>query len=51
MRNSWKILKIIDLNIAHIGKDYYLCQCYPEYNLFTLRRLMPIEVKMALTVK
>ena len=43
-----KNLKIIDVKIAHIRKDYYLCQCYPEYNLFTLRRLIPIEVKWRL---
>ena len=22
----------------------YLCKCYPEYNLFTLKRLIPIEI-------
>ena len=22
----------------------YLCMCYPDYNLFTLKRLIPIEI-------
>ena len=24
-------------------KEYYLCTCYPENNLFTLKKLIPIE--------
>ena len=24
-------------------KKGYLCNCYPEYNLFTLKKLIPIE--------
>lgn len=26
----------------------YLCNCYPEYNLFTLKKLIPIENNAAL---
>ena len=24
-------------------KIHYLCECYPDYNLFTLRKLIPID--------
>lgn len=30
---------------AHIFKMFYLCICYPEYNLFTLKKLIPIEIE------
>ena len=26
-------------------KMLYLCNCYPEYNLFTLKQLIPIEIE------
>ena len=36
---------------AHIFKMFYLCICYPEYNLFTLKRLIPIEMNALLCEK
>lgn|GEM_PF-6024302 len=30
---------------------FYLCICYPEYNLFTLKRLIPIEMNALLCEK
>ncbi len=31
------------------NKKYaYLCNCYPEYNLFTLKKLIPIEINVHL---
>ena len=32
-------------------KTVYLCSRYPEYNLFTLKKLIPIEIKMSGSVK
>lgn len=29
-------------------ENYYFCKCYPEYNLFTLERLIPIEIDAGL---
>ncbi len=28
---------------VYLKQMLYLCYCYPEYNLFTLKRLIPIE--------
>lgn len=36
---------------AHIFKMFYLCICYPEHNLFTLKRLIPIEMNALLCEK
>ena len=31
--------------LARDRKNRYLCQRYPEYNLFTLKKLIPIEIE------
>ena len=36
-------MKIILHLFADFEKDVYLCNRYPENNLFTLKKLIPIE--------
>ena len=38
-----KYMKIISFLFGHIEKVLYLCNRYPENNLFTLKKLIPIE--------
>ena len=43
--------KIILLRFGNIKKSIYICNCYPENNLFTLKKLIPIEDIRRLPVK
>jgi len=38
-----KSTKKITKTFANIKKSFYLCYRYPENNLFTLKKLIPIE--------
>ena len=42
------MLRNIFFYFALLKKNFYLCTRYPEYNLYALKKLIPIEISTRL---